>query len=464
MSIDRLRPTPTAPEIEHPDISITAARRQMFLDFCALLEDKAITYVILSGYQGYPDQIDSDVDFMVSEADFARLPALFREADCIQGSQLVQVLQHETSACYYVVAKQIGAHIAFLHPDAAASYRRCGRLWLHSERVLATRRKSQNGFWIPAPSVEFEYYLVKRIDKELVESRHLRSLAQLMVEDKHACLSVLAQHFQPTNAIKIEQAINENNIEWFAQNRTMLRAALHRNIPVESLTARLGTRLANLHRRLHRIFQPTGLVIAVLGPDGSGKTTVIERLEKEIAPAFRRVKRIHLRPRFGKTSGNSAPVTDPHAQSPRGQIASALKILFFISDYWIGWLRLVYPAKVRSTLVIFDRYYHDMLVDSMRYRLPEGFFLPGLLARLVPKPDIWLILDAPAETLVARKGEITLQAAQNLTIKYRSLAAQLPDAISIHTGTSLEKTLVEVVSAVCGHLAHRTQRRLKGSV
>jgi len=88
------------------DQHILALRRQLLLGFCQAMEAAGIAYVILAGYQGYPDRIESDVDFMVTEDDFARLPALFNRPDFLPGARLLQALQHETTACYYVMAQQ----------------------------------------------------------------------------------------------------------------------------------------------------------------------------------------------------------------------------------------------------------------------------------------------------------------------------------------------------------------------
>jgi thymidylate kinase len=439
--------------------TVQSTRSHMLLDFCRALDVQGIPYVILSGYQEYPTRIDSDVDFMVSEADFDRLPEAFLVPNFIAGARLVQRVSHRISGCRFDFAKPVGMRIAYLHPDAAACYREGTRLWLHPKQVLASRRLSQNGFWIPAPAVEFEYYFIKRIDKGSVEARHLQQFARLLTEDPAGCQDAMARLMPPHLAASILEAIAACDVPWFTRQGGQLRAALQATPPREGVLQRLWNRMNEWRRLAARFIRPTGLVIAVLGPDGCGKTTLIEHIEQELAPVFRRVRRFHLRPHFGRVS-DSSPVTEPHAQKPRGWLASTMKVFLFLIDYWVGWLRWVYPAKVHSNLVIFDRYYHDMLVDPARYRLPRGFFLHRLLAGLVPKPDIWLVLHAPPEVLVARKGEITLEVARVLSEAYARLALPLRATTRIDTGRGLEETLAAAVSAPLDYLATRTKNRI----
>ncbi|MEO8224936.1 MAG: thymidylate kinase-like protein, partial [Gammaproteobacteria bacterium] len=191
-------------------------------------------------------------------------------------------------------------------------------------------------------------------------------------------------------------------------------------------------------------------------------TTVVEHLERELGPAFRRVRRFHSRPRFGADLGNSV-VSNPHGQRPRSWISSLLKTVMIVGDYWLGWVRLVMPAKVRSTLVMFDRYYHDMLVDPVRYRLPPGFAACQWLACLVPQPDLWLVLHASAETLIERKGELDHRSANALVRSYRELAARLPQASLIDTDRGLEITLSDAVAAVRLVLERRAIAGLDGA-
>jgi thymidylate kinase len=257
----------------------------------------------------------------------------------------------------------------------------------------------------------------------------------------------------------ITNAIASLDLAWFANQRKELQAMLAHSLTRESIFERIANQINETLRRMRRVLQPTGLVVAVLGPDGSGKTTVIEHLERELAPAFRQVKRFHLRPHFGQ-QGCGVAVTEPHASPPRNCIGSFAKMVLFTLDYWSGYLRIIYPEKARSTLIIFDRHFYDMLVDPKRYRLAASFWIAKLFVKLVPKPDIWLVLDAPAALLVSRKGELNIESATTLRNAYVALAQGLSNAHLVNTGGTLEQTYENALLPVLTLLHQRISKRL----
>ena len=68
-----------------------------------------------------------------------------------------------------------------------------------------------------------------------------------------------------------------------------------------------------------------GVIIAFLGPDGSGKSSVVKALEDTARRGFTGVDRYHLFPfRKEGDSGAGAAVTDPHRQPPRSYPESVL--------------------------------------------------------------------------------------------------------------------------------------------
>ena len=60
---------------------------------------------------------------------------------------------------------------------------------------------------------------------------------------------------------------------------------------------------------------------------------------------------------------------------------------------------------IRTRLVIFDRYIYDLLVDSKRVRYGGPAWMLRLLARIVPRPELVILLDAPrGSSVVAKTG------------------------------------------------------------
>jgi thymidylate kinase len=162
-----------------------------------------------------------------------------------------------------------------------------------------------------------------------------------------------------------------------------------------------------------------GIWIAFLGPDGVGKSAVIDRLQSQFHRMPDCVTRYHFRPRFRRQAEERPPVTCPHAQPPRTLLVSLAKLIYWLADCWYGYLVAVRPLRQGSGLVIFDRYYPDVLVDPLRYRLPKrSIKFARWLLRFAPEPDLYIMLDAPAEIVQQRKSELTLKESSRQRIAY----------------------------------------------
>lgn len=162
------------------------------------------------------------------------------------------------------------------------------------------------------------------------------------------------------------------------------------------------------------------MVIAFLGPDGSGKSTIINALKKQPAP-FKEVIYFHLRP-TARSKKDMKPVMDPHGQQTYSPVVSFMKLIYLCFQYNIGWLLRVIPRRRASNLIIFDRYYDDLLVDNKRYRYGGSQKLADLMGRFIPKPDIYFVLIAPAEVIINRKREIGREELERLLSGYVNLA------------------------------------------
>jgi thymidylate kinase len=424
------------------------------------LSGKCQAYCVLSGYEGLPESFDTDIDFMVNREDFQRVPRIIEDLARQNHTQLFQSIEHEVTARAFQLVSLSGPTLTVVQLDSASDYRHFGSLWLRAKEVLAARRRHPNGFWIPSAAHEFIYYLIKRLNKRGFGPEHGSRLHRLYAEDSPACDGMIARFWSGHERIALSRMAGSGDWTELSANLDSFRAELMRRTG-ESLSQRVLSIPKRAMHVLGRIVRPTGAWIAFMGPDGCGKSVVIGAVKQQFAPAFRDVLSFHLRPRAlpgGAVAGTA--VTDPHGQAPRGLIASIAKAFYLAADYFLGYAMQIAPALCRTRLILFDRYIYDLLVDSKRVRYGGPSWLLGLVARVVPRPDLIILLDAPAEILWSRKQEVPFDEVVRQRSAYLELARRLPSTVVVNASQPVADVIQEVYRALIAHLSRRTARRL----
>ena len=198
-----------------------------------------------------------------------------------------------------------------------------------------------------------------------------------------------------------------------------------------------------------------GLVVALLGLDGVGKSTALDTLARELAPLFTSSARFHFRPNFGRPS-SQPPATDPHGAAPRGAVGGAAKIALWLADWTVGYAAAVRPLRRRGALVLFDRHLHDVTVDPVRYRYGGPAWAVGLLAAAAPAPDLVLVFDAPVDVVEQRKRELDHAEIVRQHGAYLELAARLPVARRVDANQPPAAVAGDAARHVLAELARRT--------
>ena len=167
--------------------------------------------------------------------------------------------------------------------------------------------------------------------------------------------------------------------------------------------------------------------IVFLGPDGSGKSSIINKIKKELDENKISNKHIHLKPNFffNKTS---KPTKDPHNQLLRSNFLSFIKLI-----YWLILFKVFFFIEkfLKNRVLLFDRYPHDVAIDPIRYRFDLSKNLTFKILDFFPKPHYWIIMTGNPKKIFERKKEVKLKTIINQISKYESFAKKKTNSILI---------------------------------
>lgn len=181
-----------------------------------------------------------------------------------------------------------------------------------------------------------------------------------------------------------------------------------------------------------------GHLVALLGPDGAGKSTLAASLRE--AWPLQDVRTVYLGLYQGGRRSNPGPIRLAARLAWLGRASLA-----------IGWQR------IRGRLVICDRHTWDALLPQAA---PEGALAwrrRQLLARAAPRPAVAVLLDAPAELLAARKPEHSVAELEQQRGRYRGLLRQRPEIEVLDASLDEASVVRGVVALLWSH--YSGQRR-----
>jgi thymidylate kinase len=430
-----------------PDFSRASTASGFFTAYFQALEAADVPYVVLHGYGQYPKHIGSDVDYAVRNGDLPKAARILRATCEAHDWAIAQMFRHALYGYYFVAFNRRSINQT-IKLDVCSHYGRDFALLLEDADLLEGRRV-HSGFYIPSLRAEFAYVLAKALAKGKPLGAVAACLLELADSDPTGCAAAFTSLTGlPAEKLKAICGSTLDADRWRQMRGDVLRRH-SRNMFLAS---------KEIFRRFQRFLQPTGLIVGVLGVDGSGKSTLLENLPGLLEPFFRKHHMIHFQPGFfGKRRKDA--VQSPHAHPPRNKPASWLKVFYYYADWLFGYLGDLRLRIARSTLVLCDRTFDDLVVDPKRYRLQTSSTLANVLRRALPAPALILVLVGPAESFHARKPELSVAEIERQQDMMRRLAATDQRMRVIDAGRTPELVTHDSAKAVLGFMTDRLNRR-----
>jgi thymidylate kinase len=184
-----------------------------------------------------------------------------------------------------------------------------------------------------------------------------------------------------------------------------------------------------------------GLSVALLGPDGAGKTT----LAREVAQSF-------CFPSTTAYMGLWQGEDEAQLSFWRACARVLLRPVASVRRYLAARL-----AQERGRLVVFDRYTYDAYLPPRPPLVRAKRLYFSLLARTCPAPDLLLLLDAPGELLAARKREHTPEELEWQRRHFLGLRRRFPGLQLVDAARPAEDVKADVLDRIWTRYRARTE-------
>jgi hypothetical protein len=301
------------------------------------------------------------------------------------------------------------------------------------------RRRVRSGpVWVPEHLDQAWLHLLHLVlDKDGIPAsrqRLARSLADAAADGGPIGLYIDQQMGAGTSA-RLIAAVKSG--EW--DRIPALGNRMRRGKPATLLPQLWSATLNRGERRLGARLKGRAPVLGVMAPDGAGKTSLLHGLRDDIPLP---TKYVYM------GLWGSGPF-DAWLKAVPGGVS--LKMLFRLTRG--GLLARFY--SIMGKVVLMDRVAYDVLLPGTdQGRLSS--VTNTLAMKVIPDPDMLLVLDVPGDVMFLRKGEHSPEVLESLRDAYRQLAARLPRSTILDAAQPQDVVQREATEVLWRNLAPAT--------
>ena len=286
-----------------------------------------------------------------------------------------------------------------LHVVSAIDFGPFGRFHTAAGPELLARRELEDGVWVLAPADEFWVTLLHGyLDKGSLAEKHRERLGSLAaVASVDGCLRAVVDRLLGSDgAARLVASVAAGRWPDADRYGATLAREWTRSQPLVARSRHARNQLSLLAAKVREPVTWPGLIVAVLAPDGAGKSTLVERLRTTLP--------LPVVTLYGGAYGDA--LTRRTVRLPGARLLSRMAIL------GAAGLRARW-ARRRRRIALFDR--HPMEVERAGLRRRA-------LRLTTPRPDLVLVLDAPTDVLLQRSDEHDAATIDRMRRRYASLA------------------------------------------
>ncbi len=422
--------------------------------------NKEVEYAMLRNYEGLPyDNASRDIDIIITDKEFKKHKAQIIEVLTKDDWKLFSYLNNGRLITF-VCTKLFGTELGIVQWDFFINTSVHGVELASAKEMIASREFNGVVYHVSKDYEFLDKYLYNRAvgaeyPKKYIATREAIAKSEVI-------------------KAKLKQVFGYDDMDVIDKmsGKTLLMRGLISNFKNNPVLA-VWSVIASIFIYLRDfICSSTAPRFCFTGADGAGKTTVINLIQEKLAPVYGKATMyFHFRPLLIPNMGEAAhnaglkkevdrEYDKPHRGTNKGFISSMVRLKYYSLDYILGFWVKVKPHCKITRVVIFDRYFNDVIVDSRRSAIhlnPKFLYYWGKL--FIPKMNYNFLVTADVDIIRGRKQELDRKGIERINSRIQYLATRKNYYLIYNNGTA-EEGACEILKILIDKQNHRISKKL----
>ncbi len=428
----------------------------------AAFEKEGLRPCVLRNYEGFPDNnVGSDVDLLISPSE---LPCAISALRSIEGIRIVGYAERSYVAHVFLEGISTAPGIRAIGVDFIWSLNWKGLPYLPTDTVLKSaipRMAGNVDFFVPAPTHEA---IISLLGSLLIggwlKEKYFPQVQRTFSSDRYEAIATLL----PAFGLKAAKRLVDSVIGGDRQNMLDCVRSLRISLVLSSLPRRpvrgvFGVIKYHVREFAVRCLPQTLETVCVIGPGDCGNEVLVGALIPMLKYSAKVVERRHLRPQsfVARELTQRKASAESCSDVPGGSVISVAWIAEWLVEEYLS----QFTKKQNVTLRICESYHYHLLIDPKRhhYGIPRWF--AQLARKLLPSPDLWVLLDGSVEAMQSLDPQLSTAEALRQNAAYRVFVKTRKRFLILDGSKPLASLADDAYAAIIDMLAQRTERKLR---
>ncbi len=447
---------------------------KFLIELFSQLNRDRLNYCILRNYEKLPESIGNDVDIWVKSGEELKFQKIILKVAKKLEWKLIKYLpwiQNKGEGRYFFIKEE--QQFIVLHIDCFTHINWKGISYVNENIFPKYISFYKKGFYIIAPPIEVSILLVKTLlfEGKIADKykeriiKYSKKYPEIFIEAIRKPFSKHVAKIIYNLTKKEEWDIIEKKVNYFRW-KLILHSALNR--PFYQLKNCINYFYSRIKERT---FLNHGFFIALIGPDGSGKTTIAKAtmysdMIKKLFPNKRYIYRnFGILPELKvyaslfklnkyRTKNYIQTKAIRENGTPFSFFRSMIYPVYYGIEYFLGRF-FVWKEKGKNKLIIFDRYFYEYLLQKQFEKCPRWFLL--FISKIIAKPDALIFLKNNPKVIYSRKQELYIEEIERQSKICEEIVIRFPDGFIIETSC----TPKEVVKKIQRIMLNKINKNIK---